>query len=122
VSRPRQEWKAPPSIKNVPYYSLAETYHINEYDENSPGYHWDSQAQAAYLSIEGASPADAQFVSYDNEITAEKMIHYVRSKGIGGLIVWDLGAGYRLDQPLGRRDILLQAVKQARLDLKKDIP
>lgn len=120
VSRPRQEWKDPPTIKNVPYYSLAETYHIKEYDENSPGYHWDSQAQAAYLSIEGASPAEAQFISYDNEVTAGKMIQYIRSKGIGGLIVWDLGAGYRADQPPDRRDVLLQAVKQARLGTKGD--
>jgi GH18 family chitinase len=97
-----------------------ETYHIKEYDENSPGYHWDDAAQAAYLSIEGAGPADAQFVSYDNEVTAAKMVQYVRSKGIGGLIVWDLGAGYRADQPEGRRDLLLQAVKRARLGAKGD--
>lgn len=122
VSRPGQEWKSPPAIKNVPYYSLAEIYHIKENDANSPGYHWDSLAQAAYLSVEGASPADAQFVSYDNEVTAWKMLDYVRRKGLGGLIVWDLGAGYRLDQPVGHRDMLLQAVKQARFDSKRDAP
>jgi hypothetical protein len=44
----------------------------------------------------------------------------VRSKGIGGMIVWDLGAGYRADQPPGRRDLLLQAVKRARLGEKGD--
>jgi len=115
VSRPRQSWKTPPVMKNVPYYTLAETYHIKEFDQASPGYHWDDSAQAAYLSIEGASPADAQFVSYDNEVTAAKMIEYARDKGLGGLIVWDLGAGYRTDQPVGRRDGLLQAIKRARL-------
>ena len=120
VSRPRQAWKSPPVIKNVPYYALAETYHIKEYDANSPGYHWDDSAQAAYLSIEGDDPADKKFVSYDNEVTAGRMIQYVRSKGIGGLIVWDLGAGYRADQPEGRRDLLLQAVKRARLGAKGD--
>jgi chitinase len=120
VNRPRQAWKTPPEIKNVPYYALAETYHIKEYDPNSPGYHWDDSAQAAYLSIDGKGPADAQFVSYDNEVTAGKMIRYVRSKGIGGLIVWDLGAGYRADQPEGRRDLLLRAVERARLGEKGD--
>lgn len=114
VSRPRQAWKTPPSIRNVPYYDLARQFHIKEYDETSPGYHWDEEAQAAYLSLPGKDPAEAQFVSYDNEVTAERMVRYVREKNLGGLIIWDLGAGYRAEQPEGRRDVLLQAVKQAR--------
>jgi chitinase len=113
VSRPGQSWELPPTVKNFPYYTLADTYHIKEYDEASPGYHWDAQAQAAYLSIEGADPADARFVSYDNEVTAGKMAQYVRSKGLGGLIVWDLAAGWRAGEPPGRRDLLLQAIKQS---------
>ena len=120
VSRPRQTWRTPPAIKDLPYYALAERYHIVENDEKSPGYHWDDSAQAAYLSIKGATPADDQFVSYDNETTAAKMIQYVRDKDIGGLIVWELGAGYRTDQPLGRRDGLLQAVKRARFGAAGD--
>jgi chitinase len=115
VSRPGQTWELPPAMKHAPYYVLAETYHIKEYDEDSPGYHWDAQAQAAYLSIQGESPSDAQFVSYVNTLTAEKLVQYVRSKGLGGLIVWDLAAGWRAGEPPGRRDLLLQAVKQARL-------
>ena len=120
VSRPGQAWKTPPSVKNLPYYALAQTYHIKENGESAPGYHWDDSAQAAYLSLEGAEPADAQFVSYDNEVTAAKMLRYAREKGLGGLIVWDLGAGYRAEQPPGRRDLLLQAVKRARLESRRD--
>lgn len=115
VSRPRQSWKSVPEVKNVPYYQLADVYHIKEYDASTPGYHWDDSAQAAYLSLPGSGPADEQFVSYDNEVTAARMVRYARDKSIGGLIVWDIGAGYRADQPPGRRDLLLQAVKRARL-------
>ena len=122
VSQPLQEWKVIPVIKNVPYSSLAKTYHIKEYDKSSPGYHWDAQAQAAYLSIKGANPSESQFVSYDNEVTARKMIQYVRRKKIGGLIVWDIGAGYRVEQAPDHRDILLQAVKQARLASTESAP
>ena len=114
VSRPGQGWTTPPSIKSVPYYSLAETYHITEHDRASPGYHWDAAAQAAYLSIEGARPGEEQFVSYANAEAAEKMISYVRGRGMGGMIIWDLAAGYRPDQPARQRDVLLQAVKKAR--------
>ncbi len=31
-------------------------------------------------------------------------------------MIWELGAGYRKSQPDGQRDLLLQSVKQARLD------
>ncbi len=113
VSRPRQAWRTAPAMKSLPYYALAQTYNIKEGGENGPGYHWDAGAQAAYLSIEPGAPAEAQFVSYVNETTAAKTVQFARRKGIGGLILWDLGAGYRTDQPPGSRDRLLQAVKQA---------
>jgi GH18 family chitinase len=38
---------------------------------------------------------------------------FVRVKGIGGMIIWELSGGYRSDQPGGQRDRLLQAVKTA---------
>jgi chitinase len=122
VRQPGQEWTTPPTMENVPYYLLAQTYDIRENDDNSPGYHWDSRAQAAYLSIAATGTTEAKFISYDNEVTAAKMIQYARGRGIGGLIVWDIGAGYRADQPPGRRDALLQAVKQSRLGAQGGAP
>ena len=122
VSKPRQAWESQPSITNLPYYAIAERYKLSDVESATPGYHWDAQAQAAYLSIEGAGPAEAQFVSYGNETTAAKTVGYVRAKGLGGMIIWDLGAGWRADQPPGRRDLLLQAVKQARLAAASEAP
>lgn len=110
VNRPLQAWTTPPVMKNVPYYQLADAYHIREYDPGTPGYHWDEKAQAAYLSV-----GPDQFVSYQNEAAAERMVRYVRDRNLGGMIVWDLPAGYRAGQPEGRRDLLIQAVKKARL-------
>jgi hypothetical protein len=37
----------------------------------------------------------------------------VKSKGIGGVILWELGGGYQASAPAGQRDKLLQAVKAA---------
>ncbi len=116
VSRPRQAWTTPPVMKSVPYYDLAQTYHLKEGGEKCRGCRWDDDAQAAYLSIEGNGPTGAQFVSYGSEVTAAKTVQYARRKGIGGLIVWELGAGYRAEQPRSRRDLLLQAVKRTRLE------
>lgn len=113
VSRPGQKWSATPMVKNVPYYVIADTYRLREGEPAPSTYHWDDEAQAAYLSVEGAAPSDAQFVSFDDERTADRMARYARGKGLGGMFIWDLGAGYRAEQPEGRRDALLQAVKRA---------
>lgn len=115
VKGPGEGWQAPPAMKTAPYFTLAETYGIREHDETSPGYRWDARAQAAYLSIPAEGSEDPLFVSYDNAASARAKLDYVRTKGLGGVIVWDLAAGFRSDQPAGSRDVLLQALKNARL-------
>ena len=114
IDAPGKSWKSPPQVKNVPYYALADAYKITEGDDSNPDYHWDEKAQAAYLGIPGRDGADGQFVSYANATTVDKLSQYAREQGLGGLFVWDLGAGYRAEQPAGRRDPLLQAIKVAR--------
>jgi hypothetical protein len=71
---------------------------------------WDSIAQAAYISVTTGS---GKFISLDNARTMEAKAAYVRSTGIGGMIIWELGGGYRASLPAGQRDELLQAVKKA---------
>ena len=105
---PMQSWTVPPSVQaNVPYFSLMDTYYQAQYAR------WDSLAQAAYLSIDNAGSSNDKFISYDNEISCQKKVVYAHSKGIGGVILWELGGGYRANQPAGQRDLLLQAVKNA---------
>lgn len=114
VSGPGEAWKSPPQVKSLPYYAIADAYKIKEYDYAHPAYRWDPRAQAAYLTYPSLNGSDAQFISYANEVTAETMGRYVRAQGLGGMIIWDLGAGYRADLPAGQRDLLLQSVKKAR--------
>jgi chitinase len=113
ASRPGEGWSSPPGFKNLPYYRLADDFGLREYEYSHPAYHWDDKAQAAYLSIEDGSPGGGKFVSYDNEVAARKKVEYAQRKGLGGVIIWELGGGYRDSQEKGRRDLLLQAVKRA---------
>lgn len=108
VTEPRQSWTTAPIVEdNVPYHTLMDMYY-------QPGlYHWDNVALAAYLSIDNAGSSQDKFISYDNEQTVDSKISYIRSKSIGGTIIWELGGGFRNNQPAGQRDPLLQAVKQA---------
>ncbi|HKJ67021.1 MAG TPA: glycosyl hydrolase family 18 protein [bacterium] len=104
VSEPREGWDTPPAVEdNIPYHDIMATFFQPEYTR------WDSAAQAAYLSISNENPK--QFVSYDNQHSIEAKFTYVRETSLGGLIVWELGGGFRADQPAGERDLLLQTVK-----------
>lgn len=108
VTEPRQSWTTTPSVQgNVPYYTIMQNYYQQQY------YRWDSAPQAAYLSIDNSGSTGDKFISYDNQTTVQKKVEYVRSKNIGGVIIWELGGGYRANLPGGQRDSLLQAVKTA---------
>ena len=81
-----------------------------------PGrYRWDDQAKAPYLTIDAPDSKDRKFVSYDDARLCALKIAYVKQQGLGGVIIWELGGGYRANQPPGQRDPLLQAVKKAEL-------
>lgn len=92
------------------------TYGYNEIMDKyfQPGaYHWDPLAHAPYLGIGSAGGANQMFISYDDTRLARDKVLYARSHGLGGVIIWQLGGGYRESQPAGQKDALLQAVKAA---------
>lgn len=108
VTAPLQDWgiQAPTVKPNVPYFQIMEDYYNSDYHK------WDDKAKAAYLSIDNPIPLNRQFISFDDERSIEAKMNYVREKGIGGTIIWELSGGFRKDQPEGKRDLLLQKVKE----------
>lgn len=107
VSRPRQAWKAYPNVKdNVPYYTIMDMY--SRYPVS-----WDADAQAAYVSIDNPGSAQDEFISFDEPRSISAKAGYVEKMGLGGVIVFELGGGYRRNLPPGYRDILLQTVGYA---------
>ncbi|MBI4427525.1 MAG: T9SS type A sorting domain-containing protein [Ignavibacteriales bacterium] len=108
ATEPRQSWTTAPSVQaNVPYSTIMKNYYQPQY------YRWDEAPQAAYLSIDNTGSSSDKFISYDDEKTVAAKIGYAKNKGMGGVIIWELGGGYRADQPLGQKDVLLQVVKQS---------
>jgi chitinase len=72
-----------------PYFELMEQY-------DAPGRrHWHRDVEAPYLSVPSPDPAGAVFVTYDDEELARKKVEYARAQGLGGVIVWELGGGWR---------------------------
>lgn len=82
----------------------------NFYDPSAE--RWHSGVEAPYLSITHSGARD-KFVSYENERSIAAKLAWVKAQGLGGVIVWELGGGWRSAQPVGQRDPLLQAVKAA---------
>lgn len=108
VTKPDQSWSRPPVVKdNVAYHKIMDRYYRKRF------YHWDKKAGEAYLSIDRPGAENDKFISFDDERTIRAKFKYVKEKHLGGVIVWELGAGYRQNLPVGRRDILLQAVKKS---------
>jgi chitinase len=59
--------------------------------------HWDADAKAPWLF----DPATGTFISYDDAESIRWKVKYIREKGLGGAMIWELGLdGGRLLQPL----------------------
>jgi GH18 family chitinase len=108
VTAPRQSWNRAPVAYEIPYYSI-----MDNYSQLPSEYHWDEATQAAYFSVASPSAATDKFISYDDATACRKKVEYAKEKGLGGVVIWELGGGYRANQPSGQQDPLLQAVNQA---------
>jgi hypothetical protein len=54
-----------------------------------------------------------RFISYDDLHSCQAKVSYARNRGLGGIMIWELGLGYFPSQPPGQRLPLLQNLKQA---------
>lgn len=115
VTAPGQKWASAPSIDYYAnYYEIMDMYYQAAY------YRYDAAAGSSYLSIDKAGSADDMFISYNDEATAFEKVKYVRNKGLGGIMIFELGGGWRPNAPV--KDSLLQAVKSAVIQTQPQQP
>ena len=78
------------------------------------GWHcaYDARSGGAYLyNDDGASPYYRWFVSYENPLSLQEKLDYVREARLGGIIVWEVSqdmADYQMISQMGSRLIQLQ--------------
>ncbi len=115
---PRQTWSTPPTITTLGFNGIMTNFF------QPSRYAWDTNAQVPYLSVDNAGAASDRFISYDDAISLAAKVHYANTNGLGGVMIWELSQGWRGEQPAGKRDPLLQAVKRAIAseNLKSKIP
>jgi chitinase len=111
VTAPRQGWTTAPWMTGgTAYYTIVTSYLPGPYV-----YNWDAAAEAAYLSLDASTSSNDRFVSFDDETTCAHKVAYALNKGIGGVMIWEIGGGYISTNAPGQRNPLLAAIKQARL-------
>ena len=103
ITQPRQSWTNAPTATAIRYSTIMTGY----YQSNL--YHWDTNAQSAYLSITNANPTNNTFISYDDQRTCQAKVSYARNHGLGGVMIWELAQ----DHQSGQSSPLVQALKQA---------
>jgi len=103
ITQPRQSWTTAPTATATRYADIMANYYASNY------YQWDTNAQAAYLSVCKTNSPNNVFVSYDDPRTCSAKVNYARSKGLGGIAIWELGQDHTPNTP----DPLLEAMKQA---------
>ena len=105
VTAPGQLWTSQPTKTAYTYYDIMDKFFKPQ------NYRYDSAAGAAYLSYDMPGSSEDMFITYDDELSIFEKVNYVRKKVIGGVIIFQLGGGWRPNAPVP--DNLLQAVKDA---------
>ena len=82
VTGPNQKVVGNISVSYDQAYSYIKSHFTNA------TYHWDTLAQASYLSTSN------QFISYDDTADINAKFELIRTDSLGGLIIWTLGMGY----------------------------
>jgi len=72
---------------------------------------WDDLAKVPYLSFAAPhGPSNCTYISYDDEQSIAEKGAYVKAKGLGGVIQWELNEGYLGTAAAGQRNPLLKAI------------
>jgi len=85
ISAPGKLWKVPPKVVELTYGEV-----IKEYFGRSPT-RWDEEAEVPYISM----PQTNQLISYEDGRGIEAKLLYVQQKGLGGVIIWEIGRDNR---------------------------
>jgi hypothetical protein len=104
VTAPLQQYTTDPACDgNLPYSVIMSSWYTPE------RYNWDEDAQVPYLSIDNTGSVQDVFISYDNEESTKCKVRFARTKGIGGIIIFELQQGfYNGTSPM------LTAIKEAK--------
>lgn len=75
---------------------------------------WDAAGSVPYLSFRsGTGPESCTFISYEDEQSVAMKGAFVKSRSLGGAVVWTINQGHLPLAPVGQQDPLLKAAYTA---------
>ncbi len=104
ATQPLQTWQSAPSMVMIPYSLIMDSNYQSQY-------YWDSAAVSPYLSLDKDGATEDTFISYDDEKSLMEKVAYAKKKGLGGIMVFELGGGWR--PSAATPDYLLQTIKNS---------
>jgi chitinase len=103
VTAPRQRWTTKPTVSGE--YQYHQIMARSDFQGND---HWDDVAKNPYLGIDQPGSGNDLFIPYENPRSIKEKVRYAASRGLGGLMIWELRGDYLPD---GQRP-LLDALKE----------
>ncbi len=81
----------------------------------APGaYHYDSAAEAPYLTLSGSNPQQCTYVTYEDPASIAAKGAWLKAQGLGGVILWEIGEGFVSGgATLAAQNPLLEATRSA---------
>jgi chitinase len=94
------------SDNTMSYANIMSTYYA------ASAYHYDSAAQVPYLTLSGSNPQGCTYVTYEDATSIAAKGAWVKQKGLGGVIIWQLAEGYvSTGSGVAAQNPLLEAMK-----------
>jgi chitinase len=86
--------------------------HIMSAYYSASAHQWDSTASVPYLSFSASqSPEGCTYVTYEDAESIAAKAAWVKSNGLGGIIIWTINEGYLASAPSGQQSPLLDAMR-----------
>ena len=79
---------------------------------SAQAYHYDSAAEAPYLTLSGSNAQKCTYVSYEDATSLAAKAAWIKAQGLGGIIVWTITEGFVASgATLAQQNPLLEALK-----------
>jgi chitinase len=112
VTGPGQTWSKAPSHPHLGSHRYSYTELIEKI-YNPSNYHWDDIAKVPYLSFDLPGANEDKFISFNDERAIYAKINFMKEKGLGGFIIWELSADYLPNNSEGKQRPLMKAIHES---------
>lgn len=107
VTAPRQAWIKPPTYAKKSYADMTRAGLIPAQLQ------WDEVAHMAWFGMDNPGSTNDQFCNFNDARAIADKIDFVKTQGLGGLIIWELGLDQRDDLPKDQQRPLRHSIGEA---------